>query len=106
MPNMVDGMLGEDISRVFADKYQTLYNSVSYDKQDIDKLFAQLNDLIANECNYTTRHYLSYFGVLDAMSCVKPGEKDGCGLRYSDHFIYGTNTSIWHCYSNLIIHGY
>ena len=39
LPSMMDGQMGtNDISKIFADKYETLYNTVSYNKQDMDKL--------------------------------------------------------------------
>ena len=40
----------EDISKLFADKYDMLYNQVSYNKQDMSKLPADINAFINNEC--------------------------------------------------------
>jgi hypothetical protein len=73
-PNTIDCVLGnEDISQVFANKYQSLYNSVSYDNDAMCKLMLKLNDLIENECGVTVQHHVSY----DAMSRVNLVQKMG-----------------------------
>ena len=39
LPSMMDGHTGiDEISKVLADKCETLYNSVSYDNHDMDNL--------------------------------------------------------------------
>ena len=39
LPSMIDGHAGADeITNIFSNKYNTLYNSVSYDSDDMDKL--------------------------------------------------------------------
>ncbi len=42
LPNTVDGVQVEDIAGVFANKFETLYNSVPYDRDDMDGLLNQL----------------------------------------------------------------
>ena len=39
LPSMMDGQTGiDEISKIFADKCESLYNIVSYNNHDIDKL--------------------------------------------------------------------
>merc|ERR1711874_391071 len=51
LPSMMDGHTGTDeISKIFSDKYETLYNTVSYNKHDMDKLKKEIDSNIAKEC--------------------------------------------------------
>ncbi len=44
LPNTVDGIQGEEnIAGVFANKFETLYNSVPYDRDDMDRLLNVMN---------------------------------------------------------------
>ena len=46
-PNMMDGVTNEnDITDIFAGKYKTLYNSVSYNKHDLCRLSAEIDSRI------------------------------------------------------------
>ena len=57
---LADDTLGdEDISRVFTEKCQALFNSACYDKDDLAKLVLELNNLTVNEPDDTVQHYVS-----------------------------------------------
>ena len=58
-PNMMDGVTNEnDITDIFAGKYKTLYNSVSYNKHDLCRLSIE-NDLHIDE-NYPNDTNISH----------------------------------------------
>jgi hypothetical protein len=57
--NKIDDIFGdEETSQVFTDKYTNLYNSVSYDSDDMCKLVLKCNVLTGNECGVTVQHYM------------------------------------------------
>ena len=44
LPSSVDGMVGDDeIAQLFSDKYNHLYNSVSYDVDEINSIGSEIN---------------------------------------------------------------
>jgi hypothetical protein len=110
LPNMIDGEMGnENISEVFVDKYKTLYNSVSYDKQDMDHLLLKLNKAIecSNEINILS--YITNDDILNALPQIKCGKNDGLGIIYTDHFTYGTNRlyiMLALLFNAMIVHGF
>ena len=49
LPNAMDGVTGTDeISSIFADKYDTLYNSVGYDMNEMNRLASDIESRIDN----------------------------------------------------------
>ena len=49
LPNIIDDKTEvEEISNIFADKYDTLYNSVSYSLNDLDRLKMDIERYIDN----------------------------------------------------------
>ena len=95
LPSMMDGQTGTDeISKIFADKYETLYNTVSYNKQDMDKLKEVIDSNIAKECpnglvQPNNRHSITVKELKEAIDMLKLGKKEENGL-YSNHFKYGS----------------
>ena len=95
LPNTMDGLSSpEEITNIFANKYKILYNSVSYNKQDMDKLSADINTNIINDCTSATKssnhpHSITVQQVKEAIGKLKQGKKEENGL-YSNHFKYGT----------------
>ena len=110
IPNMVDGSIGDDnISDVFAEKYKALYNSVSYENDDMDKLLQSVDKIITNECSKLDIPYIAVENVIDAMSRIKRGKNDGYGMLYSDHFINGPHrlyVLLTMLFNTMIIHGF
>ena len=45
----------EEISNLFADMYDMLYNKVSYNKEEMSKLVAEIDTLINTECSNKTK---------------------------------------------------
>ena len=51
LPSMMDGQTGiVEISKIFGDKYEALYNSVSYNNHDMNKIRKDIETRIANVC--------------------------------------------------------
>ena len=44
----------DEITDIFADKYKTLYNSVSYNKQELNRITADIDSYIDNSCSDNT----------------------------------------------------
>ena len=92
VPNMADGGIGnEDIADVFANKYESLYNSVSYDPCDLNILSNTLLERINNDCNDSAQFVIDHNNVNEALRKIKRGKNDGFGILYTDHFINGPN---------------
>ena len=92
LPMSVDGAIGDqDISEVFASKFQTVFNSVS---SDADALYitqtqveAKVNE-ISPEC--TDQSLMTYSDLFDIIKLLKSGKSDGSIGLFSDHIIHGT----------------
>ncbi len=95
MPCVVDDTHGDvNISKLFADKYQDLYNSVSYNVNDMDNVCAILEDNISNICDKglcTSSHNITVDDVRDAILRLKPFKADGVEDASSDILIHGCN---------------
>ena len=82
----MDDAIGDtNTADIFSEKYEALYNSVFYDKADIDELLLNIHSVTDIEC--VSRHLLSCDDVSSAPSHVRRGKSDGYGILYSDHFI-------------------
>ena len=95
LPNMMDDVSSiEEITDIFADKYKVLYNSVSYDEHDLNRLTVDIDSRIdigfQNIANLDNRsHFITVQEVKEAISKLKQGKKEENGL-YSNHFKLGT----------------
>ena len=57
LPNAMDGHTDiDEISDLFAKKYKSLYNSVGYHSQDLDKLINDIEQRIDNGCPINPKH--------------------------------------------------
>lgn len=73
LPDVMDGITGiEEISNIFANKYQSLYNSVSYNIQNMKSLKSEIESLIRVECNNPVKT-ITVQEVKDAISKLKLG---------------------------------
>jgi len=88
VPKVVDGKQNDtDISNVFADKYQQLYNCVSYDQGEMNSVFKALDASIDSLCNkggcYDS-HIISSHDVANAIGKLKLNKSDGVHILLSD----------------------
>ena len=107
LPNIIDDKTEvEEISNIFADKYDTLYNSVSYSLNDLDRLKMDIERNIDNNCaNHP--HTISLKVLKDALSKLKLGKKEENGL-FSNHLIYGSDrliVMIALLFNSMLVHG-
>ncbi len=107
LPNIIDGSTGiEEISDIFAEKYDTLYNSVSYSQSDLHELKNNIDAQITNVCpNHP--HTITVQEVKNALAKLKLGKKEDSGL-FSNHFIYGSERlviMITLLFNSMLVHG-
>ena len=107
LPNAMDEVTGTDeISSLFADKYDTLYNSVSYNMNEMNRLENEIKSHINIGCSdHIYNIYLQE--VKDGISKLKLEKKEENGL-FSNHFIHGSNrllVVITLLFNSMLIHG-
>ena len=90
-PSMVDGVVGpKEIAKVFAQKFDDLYNCVSYDSDEMDVLLTTIHKSIDNKCTGTCvhgSHSISAKDVNKAICKLKASKSDGCTRLLADHII-------------------
>ncbi len=115
-PNRVDNAQGEsEISNLFADKFQNLYNCVSYKKkkEDMDALLNDINGLVITKCKCFGQcmhdtHSIIVAEVGSAIEKLKPGQMDGSTEVVSDHIINACerlNVHIAILFKMILMHG-
>ena len=96
LPSVMDGQTDiEEIAEIFGNKYEALYNAVSYNNHDMNKIHKDIEARIANGCpNRPTQsihsHSITVKEVKEAAMLLKLGKKEENGL-YSNHFKYGSD---------------
>ena len=113
LPNAMDGQssIGE-ITDIFTNKYEHLYNSVSFNNHELHRLSTDINSRIDTGCpnsnhKYSHNHSITVPEVKKAILKLKNGKKEENGL-FSNHFINGTDrliitiTLLFNC---MLIHG-
>ena len=107
LPNVIDDKTEvEEISNIFAEKYDMLYNSVGYSINDLNKLTNDINTGIDDNCD-THPSSINVLKVKDAISKLKLGKKEENGL-FSNHFIYGSDkliVMIALLFNSMLVHG-
>ena len=93
--SVIDGKVAKkDIVTVFKDKYENVFNSVSYDKCAMEALLNAIEKDIEISCNESkceqSMHYVECNIVHKVMSHVKNGKSDGYDGLTSDYFINAT----------------
>ena len=93
--SVIDGKVAKkDIVTVFKDKYENVFNSVSYDKCAMNALLYKIGKDIETSCNDSkckqSMHYVECNIVHKAISHIKNGKNDGYDGLTSDYFINAT----------------
>ena len=108
---MMDGLDNvNEITGIFYNKYNDLYNCVSYKTNELDDLSTNINLRIENECQNemnTSKHNITVYEVRDAIQMLKQGKKEENGL-FSNHFKNGSDRliiMITLLFNSMIIHG-
>ena len=110
-PSTIDGKTGDrPIASVFADKYQSLYNSVSCCNDDMFQLESQISQSVSNKCCNNScycSHVICVSQLQDAMKCLKAGKSDG--FLSTDHIIHECPELLTHVsilFSCMVSHGF
>ena len=91
IPNVIDNVSGADkITGLFKDKYNHLYNSVSYDVQRMNIIENDVNCSIKNMSVNVNECIVDRSDVYDAIKSCAKGKHDGNIGLFSDHIIHGT----------------
>ena len=113
LPSTVDNVQGtENISNLFAEKYNDLYNSVSYNSEDMSSILSDLESQITTKCNVRScsfKHCVDVSMVQEAIKELKPNKHDGNHFSYSNHFINGTeklNALLSLLITSMLCHGH
>jgi len=119
-PSTVDGTCGaEHIASLFRNKYDQLYNCVSFDVQQMaalkDGLSASITDhyITPSEYHHAPRkcgeHLIMVSDILDAVNNLKRGKHDGNRGYFSDHIMNGTprlHVQLSLLFNSMLSHGY
>ena len=98
VPNVIDDCVGpEEISDLFADKYDSLFNSVSYNKNDMQNLLSDVDNMILNgKCtcklcssNSSNVTCVDSSTILQALHHIKRSKSDCMSDLKSDHLLFG-----------------
>jgi len=104
----VDGISDAScISKLFANKYQDLYNSVSYDGTELQSILDELNHKISHEATKAENH-ITAAHVKAAVARLKPHKSDGCTDITSDHLKHADFDLLGHIallLNSIIMHG-
>ena len=84
-----------EISQIFSQKYNNLYNSVGYSKRDMDMLRKNIDSRITKGCDINTEipdhtHSITVSDVKRAVELLKSDKKEENRLN-SSHIKYGTD---------------
>ena len=86
---IIDGVNGDkDIADLFSDKYNTLYNSVSFDNDDMLCIRSTIDHRLQN--TRCSGYVITPTDVRIAVDHLKSGKEDDFERLCSDHFINGT----------------
>ena len=108
LPSVIDNTSkDEDISDLFAKKYDQLYNSVSFDQNSMSILTEKIDELIDETPN--AYPHVSVDDVVRGIAEPKRNKKDSKGVFYTDHFINSNlllRVFLSMLFSSLIVHGF
>ena len=95
MPSVVDGVEGvEEICSLFQDKYEALYNSVSFNDNEMNVLLSDVSTDVSNSCESDcceNHHVMNVDDVKYAVRKLKAGKSDANVDLCSDNFICACN---------------
>ena len=100
-----------DICTVFGEKYNSLYNSVPYDAEEMDILKYSVDGLVENRCGNLScyaNHKVSPLAIDRAIKKLKPGKSDGSQRLYTNHLKLASRTLhsyLATAFTALLMHG-
>jgi hypothetical protein len=107
VPTSIDNVEGhENISNLFAEKYESLYCSVTGSEVEKEVLLRRITDGVNTENNQVV---IKSCDVRLAANKINSGKRDGTLGSYSNHFKYGPSqlyVLIASLFSSMVVHGY
>ena len=100
----VDGEVNDGcIADLFANKYKTLYNSVSYDPTELRQIHDTVDAIILGKCE---KLIITIDDVRTSIASLKPGKADGRVGVLTDHIMHGHNLHVHLCqlFNSMLIH--
>ena len=113
-PGKVDDISGEaNIANHFACKFEDLYNSVSYDIDEMNNIKKEIDDLLDTNCSATggcahNAHDFSCNDISNGIKCLKLDKSDGNKDLVTNHIIHGghrLNIMLALLFSAIVKHG-
>ena len=106
---VIDGRFDDtEISELFAEKYEQLYNSVPTDQADLRELNSSLlNDI--QKIDKISELRVTVNDVMKAVSQLNAGKSDGDASTYSNHFLFASHLFMVHfslLFQCMLVHGY
>ena len=98
-PTNIDSIKGDDnINGLFSNKYKNLYNSVSYDVNQMNILKTHVsNEIVSHSCE---SHTVMVHNVVSSVKLLKSGKHDGNKGHFTNHLIHGTHRL--HCFISIL----
>ncbi len=110
MPNQIDGAIDpSEIANTFADKYKTIFNSVTYDNTDMHNLIKQLDDIMQSQHPCSCNHATTVDNIKQGIKHLRKGKHDGYMGHHTDHLIHGTdklNTMLSNLFTSMLHHSF
>ncbi len=107
--NVLDGKTDSiDIANGFAEKYDTLYNSVGYDGDELQNIMDQIDSAISLDSPNSTTHYVSITEIVEAIKMLNPKKCDGNHGLFTNHFKNAPHRlalHLSHLFSSMLTHG-
>ena len=96
--SIVDGQTDvNSIATLFAAKYRDLYSSVSYNKNEMQRIVDDVNNSLKDESLSTATDYIIHIqDVKSAITRLKPHKNDGGSSLSTDHLINAGNDCLTH----------
>ena len=108
LPSSIDGVVGdEEIAQLLSDKYNHLYNSVSYDVDEMNVINTEINKQIKENVAY----YISVEEVIEDVQRLKLGKSDGDHTwpENFNHIIHGPKilfVLLALIFNSMLVHGF
>ncbi len=81
----------KEITHVFADKFDKLYNCVSYNVEDMSVPKHDIENAVGSKCMCNCvhgNHAMTFKDCYDVIKKLKQSQSDGCTGILSDHIIH------------------
>ena len=92
LPQSVDNQNGgKAVANLFADKFCNIFNSIGYDKNEMDNIMADCNELLMQSSEKDiSKCLVTELEIVTIIKNLKKGKSDGNIGLFSDHIIQGT----------------